>query len=682
MDKLSGPVSVWVEKLSIPALPGLAVTFLRHGRFTLHFRSATRPGLAYAWLLNLIGVTVSKAKLSRNSSQGELRDDPQSAYYRIYAAVNEFNQNFFEKHKEVVAGLTYPDRRVKPERVSANLQNAAANTTYELLGLLEQARYQHRMDGVTPRRLVIISPYASLAEFAPSGWAGDEVEFTCPWNRHDSLILRLGRGILRSMADSLRPKQPSRSLAPSVAVEAVWPLNPEDRLNALFWWWESGIDPQRVILLFQRASHPASEAWVSRAEELGIRCVVLNRESVGDSPHLRWRAAPGASESIKRLFRNFQTMIWGMRNGRIGRWLACRAIDMMYNSDHRADFLTEYNVRAVLDHQEAGVDYLSLACDLAGATRIGFHWSYFPFPIANLIRLHQVYFAWGPQYAGVMQASGPCVDHVLLSGCIVRGAYPGGGDGQSGLVNRSLVTGQGASRVLTLFDTSTPCERLFEFFLRRLIQDPRWGLFIKPKTVNEELPWNRENLPQLRDLYEQALATGRVIMLDWRISPAEAASAADFSVGVDINSAVVVAALAGHRAIHLDYIHLPASPFSAWSDFHRAGEGRLIFADPEKLWEKLNRYLDEPGYDSELGVVDEELLQEIDPFRDGRAGQRIGEYIAWYLAGLDFGMERDAALGQATQRYAHKWGAKAKGYRPENRETVATINFYKNRCPV
>ena len=145
-------------------------------------------------------------------------------------------------------------------------------------------------------------------------------------------------------------------------------------------------------------------------------------------------------------------------------------------------------------------------------------------------------------------------------------------------------------------------------------------------------------------------------MLDPLLSPAAAAVAADFPAAVDINSGAVVSALAGCRSIHLDYVRLQDSPLSNWAKLYKAGADRLVFNDPTKLWDSLNRYFDEPGWNPTLGVADDTVLDEIDPFRDGGAGQRIGEYLRWYLQGLDDGLDLDLALGQADRRYANKWG--------------------------
>jgi hypothetical protein len=124
---------------------------------------------------------------------------------------------------------------------------------------------------------------------------------------------------------------------------------------------------------------------------------------------------------------------------------------------------------------------------------------------------------------------------------------------------------------------------------------------------------------------------------------------------VSIQSAGVVAALAGHRTIHLDYLRLQDGPLSRWADLYNAGPDRIVFNDPELLWEALNRYFDEPGSAPDLGLADNDLLTEIDHFRDEKAGQRIGDYIRWYLEALDRGLQRDDALTEATRYYANKW---------------------------
>ena len=50
------------------------------------------------------------------------------------------------------------------------------------------------------------------------------------------------------------------------------------------------------------------------------------------------------------------------------------------------------------------------------------------------------------------------------------------------------------------------------------------------------------------------------------------------------------------------------------------------------------------------------MLDEIDPFRDGRAAERIGTYLKWLLDDFKVGLPREIAMGNAAERYCKIWG--------------------------
>ena len=50
------------------------------------------------------------------------------------------------------------------------------------------------------------------------------------------------------------------------------------------------------------------------------------------------------------------------------------------------------------------------------------------------------------------------------------------------------------------------------------------------------------------------------------------------------------------------------------------------------------------------------MLDQFDPFRDGKAGQRIGEYVGCYVENIDKGKSREHSLKCAVISYAKKWG--------------------------
>ena len=51
-----------------------------------------------------------------------------------------------------------------------------------------------------------------------------------------------------------------------------------------------------------------------------------------------------------------------------------------------------------------------------------------------------------------------------------------------------------------------------------------------------------------------------------------------------------------------------------------------------------------------------DILDNIDPFRDGKAGERIGNYIYTFLEKLDSGFEKNKAIEWCNDQYAENWG--------------------------
>ena len=50
------------------------------------------------------------------------------------------------------------------------------------------------------------------------------------------------------------------------------------------------------------------------------------------------------------------------------------------------------------------------------------------------------------------------------------------------------------------------------------------------------------------------------------------------------------------------------------------------------------------------------MLEELDPFRDGRAAERMGTYLHWLIEGYKAGLERETVLADAAERYCARWG--------------------------
>ena len=106
----------------------------------------------------------------------------------------------------------------------------------------------------------------------------------------------------------------------------------------------------------------------------------------------------------------------------------------------------------------------------------------------------------------------------------------------------------------------------------------------------------------------------------------------------------------------IDYGHIDREPLTQYATLHSLGPKRCVFHDHETLRQAVLEYFHDPSSNPHLGDVTP-IIDQFDPFRDGKASQRIGEYVQWYLEGQDQGLTRDDSLNKATRKYADKWGA-------------------------
>jgi hypothetical protein len=224
-------------------------------------------------------------------------------------------------------------------------------------------------------------------------------------------------------------------------------------------------------------------------------------------------------------------------------------------------------------------------------------------------------------------------------------------------IRRSLEK-NGARRILAFLDENTVddprwftghefTKRNYIFLLEKLLQNPWMGLVIKPKS-----PRNlRQRLGEVSTLLEKALATGRCYLFEGgavqcSYSPAAAALASDLTIHEVLSAATagMESALAGVPTVLMDLEGWAVSPL------YELGVGKVVFTDWQSLWEAIEKRFPELGDWSPL-------LADLDPFRDGKAAERIGTYLKWMLDGFKTGSDRETVMAEAAERYAKIWGS-------------------------
>src|SRR6267142_387836 len=228
---------------------------------------------------------------------------------------------------------------------------------------------------------------------------------------------------------------------------------------------------------------------------------------------------------------------------------------------------------------------------------------------------------------------------------------------------RNYVMSNGARFVAAYFDEgSSDDEKLsyghvitlenYQYLLEKLLENPWLGLVIKPKTPSNLY----RRLGPVGELLQEAERTGRCYVFKAGphkgvIPPSAASLAADVAIHGHLvaGTAGLEAALTGVPTLLIDREGWKAS------SLYRLGEGRVVFADCRELWEALMKY--RAGSASVHGFGDwSPMLPELDPFRDGRAAERVGTYLQWLIEGHKSGQDRDTILADAAERYCERWG--------------------------
>ena len=135
-------------------------------------------------------------------------------------------------------------------------------------------------------------------------------------------------------------------------------------------------------------------------------------------------------------------------------------------------------------------------------------------------------------------------------------------------------------------------------------------------------------------------------------TPVEAAAQSDLAVHghLSAGTAGIESALAGIPTLLLDREGYPSSPLYALE------LGRVIFQDWETLWQVCVEHWSVPGGLNRFGDWSP-ILSEMDPFRDGKAAERMGDYIKWLIEGYQDNRSRDTILADAAEKYVDRWGS-------------------------
>tara|TARA_Y100001960_G_C14774589_1_gene882282 strand:+ start:528 stop:2606 length:2079 start_codon:yes stop_codon:yes gene_type:complete len=440
-----------------------------------------------------------------------------------------------------------------------------------------------------------------------------------------------------------------------VAFFAARGIKTERELSNLFddlvWWEGSGIPSNRLVYIYDRPDYTPTEEKIQLTNSMGIPSFVLDRRNAGDFSEL----------ALEKFFRRpflvslkevGQVLRWSFRalfKDAFSQAIIAQGISHLVAANWIATYLKALKVKGLVHYQEASADWHSLAAELVDGCRFGTIKSFLP-SLADVSITTHVFFSWSEHDAQVLMDTGGISKHLLIAGCPLE--PPREEDRGKYLALVDEVRNCGANYVLALFDSSWVSRDFYSFFLGWLLKDPKLGLIIKSKKAT----WSEIQADGLSDLGQMAMKTGRLKVVEKKTSPANIATVVDFSIGIGSVSATVFSAIHGARVLFVDFEHLDQAPFRRPTfPLHSLGPNRCIFYDFNSVKKAVLEYINNPESNPNLGDASP-VLDLLDPFRDGKGAQRIGEYMGWYMEGRDEGFSRDDALCCATKKYAEKWG--------------------------
>lgn len=457
------------------------------------------------------------------------------------------------------------------------------------------------------------------------------------------------------------PRQPhsiEQGQQPKIVVDYYGQMNlNEPHLHSdLGYWEQSSLGGDDLLISFSLPRDPLDEKKLAELNEHGIHYVVTDPAavSVPGLPVFKGRERTGRSKLKKALAQS---------RGPEGKWLNQRIQDYEARRAFWTELFEAHNGKIYASFNKPDPALCSIADalrDLGGVLAI-FQRSYESHPTPQTSVSAELVFNFSNWTAEVEQLSSSVIPYHVATGYL--------GDHRFNLLRarsgsiRSSMKQNGARRILAYFDeNSADDERLhsghrfmqenYDFLLGKVLAEPWLGLVMKPKNPDTL----RRRLGPVAPLLEEAETTGRAYVYEGGAvqgshSPAEAAMEADLVVQGHLcaGTAGIESALAGVPTLLMDREWWPVSPL------YQLPVGVVVFQQWPDLWKACLEHWDSPSGTPGFGDWTT-ILDELDPFRDGKASERMGTYLQWILQGFSAGLDRNTNLADAAERYCREWG--------------------------
>lgn len=440
----------------------------------------------------------------------------------------------------------------------------------------------------------------------------------------------------------------------------------QSKSSDFFWVPFANLAPGQLLIYASRPDAPINHDEYAHFKNLSIRVAVVNEAARLSSTIPKWPAQKDFNQLIKESLSMWkflgQCFLKLLISKGVTRWLERNLIKFVFAYVYWRWFFNSNDIKLVVDHVDwpkGRVASDQALADLGGLS-VSYQRSFEALP--TLVRASgvDVHFAFSIAWATTERSSKSVIPQYISNGYVHDYAIPHVANRASRL--RTKLEASGAKFIICLLDeNSVPDKRFgpshamraenYKFLLEKLLLDPTLGLVIKPKKPSDL----RMRLGHVSKLLDRALETGRCHIYDQGvvatdILPSEASLSSDVCIGLLFGStAALESALTGTPTLLID------REFVTYHPLNELGVDRVVFRSWSQLWEAISRFRLDPARLQGIGDWTP-MLDTLDSFRDGKAGQRMGEYIGWLAQGLADGYTREEVLEVASRRYCERWG--------------------------
>ena len=452
----------------------------------------------------------------------------------------------------------------------------------------------------------------------------------------------------------------SRQQRPKVAVEYYGHLNLKrpEQYSDLFFWQQSTIPSSDFLVTFNIRRDPLDERKWTELREQGMDAVALKPEATTLPTHPPFILRP------QRLRRKRAQLRSVCPPGTLGaHWLRRQIDDYELQRDYWTAFFSAYGVKLFVSwyKYDAAHCVIADALEQLGGVSAIYQRAYESHPAAETAIAADIVFGFSRSGVEIERLSRSVIPYYVVTGYLGDHRFPLLRAAATAV--RQQLERQGAKRVLAYTDENSVDDarwhsghefmrESYAFLIEKVLAHPWLGLVIKPKVPSTL----RRRLGPVARLLEAAEATGRCLVFEagtmhGSFPPAIAALSADVMIHGHLCAATagMEGALAGVPTLLMDREGWSVSPL------YRLGIGRVVFLDWPALWatcvEHWMRPQGVPGFGDWSPMLD-----ELDPFRDRRAAERMGTYLGWLLDGFRSGRKREHVLAEAAERYTALWG--------------------------